>query len=224
MARKEQTILSAHQRQVLELIAGEDYFTSRFYLAGGTALAEFYLQHRLSEDLDLFTDKQEVDPIAVSRFFERHTARLDLQKLTTKRIFGLYSFFLHFKDEEVLKVDFNYYPFPRIEKGVKFGDLEIASVYDIAVDKVHTASIQPRARDFVDLYFIIQEKGYNFLDLIKQAKVKFDWDISAMDLGASLLEGAKMTDYPRMLKPIDHREWRHFFEQEARQLKEDIFE
>ena len=30
-----------------------------FFLTGGTALAEFYLQHRYSQDLDLFTLSQE---------------------------------------------------------------------------------------------------------------------------------------------------------------------
>ncbi|HJW83650.1 MAG TPA: nucleotidyl transferase AbiEii/AbiGii toxin family protein [Anaerolineae bacterium] len=29
-----------------------------FYLTGGVALSEFYLQHRLSQDLDLFTQSQ----------------------------------------------------------------------------------------------------------------------------------------------------------------------
>lgn len=30
-----------------------------FYLTGGTALSEFYLQHRYSDDLDFFTRKDE---------------------------------------------------------------------------------------------------------------------------------------------------------------------
>ena len=33
---------------------------ARFYLTGGTALTEFYLGHRLSFDLDLFTSDQEL--------------------------------------------------------------------------------------------------------------------------------------------------------------------
>lgn len=32
----------------------------RFYLAGGTALKEFYLGHRLSYDLDLFTPEMDL--------------------------------------------------------------------------------------------------------------------------------------------------------------------
>jgi hypothetical protein len=31
------------------------HLTQEFYLTGGTALSAFYLQHRFSEDLDLFT-------------------------------------------------------------------------------------------------------------------------------------------------------------------------
>jgi hypothetical protein len=42
-----------------------------FYLTGGTALAEFYLQHRLSEDLDFFSE-QEVESQAIAVFWKQH--------------------------------------------------------------------------------------------------------------------------------------------------------
>lgn len=221
---KEKSILTPDQKEILERIAEEKYFTERFYLAGGTALAEFYLKHRISEDLDLFIEKSEVNPIPIARFFEQNRKRLHIEKIDTRRVFGLYSFFIHFDDKEVLKVDFNYYPFPRIEKGVKFKDLQIESIYDIGVDKVHTIVMKPRARDYIDLYFIIQERGYAFRDLLLQAKAKFDWDITLIELGARLLEASEMTDYPRMLKEIDHREWKDFFVKEAKKLKKEIFE
>ncbi len=47
------TILTPTQRQVLDILAKNSKFTS-FYLTGGTALSEYYLHHRLSEDLDFF--------------------------------------------------------------------------------------------------------------------------------------------------------------------------
>jgi predicted nucleotidyltransferase component of viral defense system len=223
MAQKEKSILTPHQREVLEIISREKYFTQRFYLAGGTALAEFYLKHRISEDLDLFNEKQEINPIPAARFFKNKSKILKLAKTETKRVFGLYSFFLHFQDREVLKVDFNYYPFPRIEKGIKFNNLQIESIYDIGVDKVHTVVLKPRARDFIDIYFIIKEKGYKFEELLMQAKAKFDWDISLIDLGTRFIEASKFTDYPRMLKEIDHQEWQNFFLKEAKKLKGKIF-
>ena len=223
MASQKESILTIHQREVLDIISKEEYFTQRFYLAGGTALAEFYLKHRISEDLDFFSEKQEVNPLPINRFFEDKVKILKLTKIETKRVFGLYSFFLHFQDKQVLKVDFNYYPFPRIEKGVKFRDLEIESIYDIGVDKVHTVVLKPRARDFIDIYFIIKEKGWNFEKLLMDAKAKFDWHISLIELGARFIEASKLTDYPRMLKRIDHKEWKQFFIDEARKLKKDIF-
>ncbi len=219
----QESILAPHQKKVLEIISKEKYFTQRFYLAGGTALAEFYLKHRISEDLDFFSEKQEVNPIVISRFLNDKAKVLNLLNFETKRIYGLYTYFLHFKDKEVLKVDFNYYPYPRIEKGLKFNNLEIEDIYDIGVNKVHTVVLKPRARDFIDIYFIIKEKGYSFQELLMQAKAKFDWNISLVDLGARFIEASKLTDYPRMLKKIDHKEWQDFFLKEARKLKKDIF-
>lgn len=218
------SILTPHQKELLDAIAEEKYFVERFYLAGGTALAEFYLKHRLSEDLDLFNEREEINPPTITRFFETQREVLHIARFDTRRVFGLYSFFFHFIDGETLKVDFNYYPFPLIERGVKYRGLTIESIYDIGVDKVHTIVMNPRARDFIDIYFIVRERGYLLTDLLMQAKAKFDWDITLVELGTRLTEAAGMTDYPRMLKPIDHSEWKNFFVEEARKLKSEIFE
>ncbi|MBI4692016.1 MAG: hypothetical protein HY773_01030 [Candidatus Terrybacteria bacterium] len=86
----------------------------------------------------------------------------------------LSAFYLFFNKTNFLKVDFNYYPFPRIEKGMKYKNIIIDSIYDIAVNKVHTISMKARARDFIDVYFIIKEKGYTFEKLLIDAKAKFD--------------------------------------------------
>lgn len=224
MAPKIKSILTPHQRAVLEQVAGELYFTQRYYLAGGTALSEFYLHHRLSEDLDFFSEAEEVDPLTVSQFFQQRKGLLNIDHIETKRFLGLHSFFIRFADRSVLKVDFNYYPFPRIEKGRRFNNLEIESIYDIAVDKVHTIAMKPRARDYIDIYFILKEKRYNLRDLLMQAKAKFDWDITLVELGARCLDASNMTDYPRMIKNINHKLWKRFFVEEAKKLKDEIFE
>jgi len=118
-AKEKNTLLTIHQKRVLELIASEDYFTTRFYFTGGTALSEFYLRHRLSEDLDFFSEYQEINPSAITRFIELHAKKLEIEKFDTRNVFGLWTFFLTFSDRETLKVDFSFYPFPRIEKGMK---------------------------------------------------------------------------------------------------------
>ncbi len=52
-------ILSEFQKAFLQLFASLPD-QERFYLAGGTALAEYYLGHRLSNDLDLFTSEADL--------------------------------------------------------------------------------------------------------------------------------------------------------------------
>jgi len=37
-------------------------------LSGGTALSEFYLHHRFSEDLDFFSEKEEAWPLLLDLF------------------------------------------------------------------------------------------------------------------------------------------------------------
>ena len=48
------SILSEQQKRLLELLGGEKIVANSFYFTGGTVLAEYYLHHRLSEDLDFF--------------------------------------------------------------------------------------------------------------------------------------------------------------------------
>jgi predicted nucleotidyltransferase component of viral defense system len=47
--------ISKRQRKVFSKIAGIADVRKNFFLTGGTALSVFYLHHRMSEDLDLFT-------------------------------------------------------------------------------------------------------------------------------------------------------------------------
>ncbi len=107
---------------------------------------------------------------------------------------------------------------------MKYKNIEVDSIYDIAVNKVHTISMNPRARDFIDIYFIIKEKSYGFSELLMKAKAKFDWHIDPIQLGSRLLIAKEeVKDYPRMLKKINHQEWKDFFVQEAKKLKKEIF-
>ncbi|MDI6779386.1 MAG: nucleotidyl transferase AbiEii/AbiGii toxin family protein [Bacteroidota bacterium] len=219
---KEEKVLTLEQKEFLTLVSKEDYLVKRFYLTGGTPLSAFYLFHRISEDLDFFSEK-EIHLPSISGFIGKVQKKLNLVKVDYRRFLGLHSFYLFFTKEKFLKIDFNYYPFARIEKGLKYKNIAVDSLYDIAVNKVHTISMQARARDFIDIYFIIKEKGYDFKKLLLDAKAKFDWHIDPIQLGTQLIQAAKLSDYPRMLKEIEHRDWKEFFLNEAKKLKKEIF-
>jgi predicted nucleotidyltransferase component of viral defense system len=140
----------------LEFVSKKPQIIKNFYLTGGTALSEFYLKHRISEDLDFFSEK-EVNPKVIEAFLQRISKKINLSKIKRSQFLGLFSYILLYKDGDSLKVGFSYYPFPKIEKGVSFKNLQVASLLDIAVDKLHTLFMKPRARDYVDLFFIVKE-------------------------------------------------------------------
>ncbi|MEO0205927.1 MAG: nucleotidyl transferase AbiEii/AbiGii toxin family protein [candidate division WOR-3 bacterium] len=219
---KEEKVITSEQKQVLNFFSKEDYLTKRFYLTGGTPLSAFYLFHRISEDLDFFSEKEVYLP-AVRNFVQKLQKKINLVKVDYRRFLGLHSFYLFLTEERFLKIDFNYYPFRRIEKGMIYKNIEVDSLYDIAVNKVHTISMEARARDFIDIYFILKEKGYDFKKLILDAKAKFDWHIDPVQLGTQLVKASDLSDYPRMLVKIDHDEWKEFFIKEALKLKKEIF-
>ncbi len=220
------TILTPKQLDFLELIQLELHITKRFYFTGGTALAEFYLKHRLSEDIDLFTEQSEVNQVVIKSFLRRKARVLGVRKIKESQFLGLYSYKLLYDDGEELKVDFNYYPFPRIEKGIKFNKLEVDSIYDIAVNKVHTLFMKPRTRDYIDIYFILKKEEYPVYKLLLDAKAKFDWDIDPVTLASQFtkVQDLMEQEFPNMLVPFDRSEMEKFFLSEAKKLSSSIFE
>lgn len=216
------SILTSKQLKFLECIQQESSITSSFYLTGGTALSEFYLSHRLSEDIDLFSESQEVDPDAVDAFLQKISQKLGIKKIQRAQFLGLFTYVLIFINNEKLKVDFSYYPFPRIEKGIIYNKIHIDSIRDIAANKLHTLFMKPRARDYVDLYFILKRENFSIPKLILDAKAKFDWHIDSLTLASQFMRVKEFTDIPKMLIPFKSSSMELFFISEAKKLKSKI--
>ncbi len=217
------TILTPKQSQFLEQVSKDEQITRQFYLTGGTALSEFYLQHRLSYDIDLFTEKQEVDQKLVEAFLKRISKTLSVVEVKRSQMMGLISYVLVFNDGQELKVDFNYYPFPRIEKGTYFKKLEVDSVYDIAANKLHTIFMQPRSRDYLDLYLIMQKYNYSLDKLILAAKAKFDWHIDRVTLASQFIKVTDFDESAMMIIPFNKKDMDEFFLSLAKSLEGEIF-
>src|SRR3989339_961140 len=217
------SVLNNFQKEVLAIFC-KTVLAKKFYLAGGTALSEFYLHHRKSEDLDFFTE-EELDIKELERFINLVGKKIALEKVEYQHGFGLYTYFFYPKGETVKhKVDFGQYPFPLIEKPKRLAGLQIEALYDIAVDKAHTISVHPRLRDFVDLYFIFQEKKeWNLKDLLQKAFEKFGIKVDPLQLGESLFQVNKLEDMPVMLKSFNRQTMENFFLTEARKLEKGIW-
>lgn len=219
-----QTILTPHQSQFLELVGQEPDLVKDYYFTGGTALAEYYLKHRISEDIDLFTERYEVDQILIESFLKKISTKLGVREISKSQYLGLFNYYLHFKDDSNLKVDFNYYPFPRIEPGKKDKNIQIDSLYDIAANKIQTIFTKPRSRDFIDLYFIYQKKPLDLKKLLIATKTKFDWPIDPLGLASQFLRAGEFGDEPTMVLPYDKKEMVLFFQDLSTKLKDNIFQ
>ncbi|MEK7132564.1 MAG: nucleotidyl transferase AbiEii/AbiGii toxin family protein [Patescibacteria group bacterium] len=214
------SILSDNQRRLLTLLSGEDSICKTFYLSGGTALAEFYLRHRLSEDLDFFSE-EEFEPEGVSAVLKKIRDAAGIISVRYEQSFNRNLFFLELEKDEI-KTEFTYFPFPRIEQKKKMGNLCIDSLIDIAVNKIFTIYQKPRSRDFIDLYCILKREPWTISDLVKKAKIKFDYHIDPLQLGAQFVRAEALKDYPSMLISLDKSAWQDFFLEEAKRLSSEI--
>lgn len=215
-------ILSANQTKILDAIGKDPEICDFFYLSGGTALAEFYLRHRLSEDLDFFSER-EFDIQAIDIFFKKNKEVLGIKKIDFQQSFNRNLFFLRLKGD-VIKTEFTYFPFSRMEPSMKKNGLEIDSLLDIAVNKIFTIYQKPRSRDFIDLYLINKKTGWTIDELVKKAKIKFDFHIDPLQLGSQFLLAESVRDYPLMKTEINHHNWEEYFLAEAKKLEDRILE
>lgn len=220
MANTPKSILSDRQVSLLKLFASNPSIKKHFYLSGGTALAEYYLYHRYSEDLDFFTE-EEVAPLSIQVFIKDIVKKAGIKKVDFQQSFNRNLIFLHF-DDEVIKTEFTYYPFTQLEQTKEIDGLQVDSLLDIAVNKTFTIYQNPRSRDFIDLYLIIKEKGWSFSDLRKKARMKFDTHIEPLQMAQQLLEVDHLEDFPRMIVKLDNQVWQEFWKQEATKIKSEV--
>lgn len=214
-------ILSKKQQELLTILGEESAIYDNFYLTGGTALAEFYLQHRLSEDLDFFSEEL-FEPESILITLRKIQNKVGFEKIQYEQSFNRNLYFLIFSDETI-KTEFTYFPFPRIQVKKKIGALFIDSLQDIAVNKVFTIYQKPRVRDFIDLYLIMQQESWSLEVLVKLAQAKFDHHIDPIQLGAKLTSVEEYKDFPHMVTQLDARIWQTFFLDEAKKLAQGFF-
>lgn len=214
-------ILTETQKLFLKLF-GKESLSKKFYLSGGTALVGFYIPYRYSEDLDFFS-VEEIQVDEVIAFIGFIKEKLGFKSFDFNTSFNRNLFFLHFPND-TLKLEFTYYPFQPLDTSKDEWNVKIDSIEDIAVNKLFTIYQSPRSRDFMDLYVIVKKYKFSIVSLLKKAKVKFDWHVDPIKLGAQFLFAIEVKDYPRLISPLDEKEWQNFFREEAKKLGKDILQ
>lgn len=202
------------QKRFLDEIRRDHYLIGTFYLTGGTALAACYLNHRLSEDIDLFTDAA-FDAERVIAAVNRISTNLRVKSSLTT-IHERLRYDLAFPKNELLKIDFVFYDFKHLDPVAMLGGLAIDSIADIAVNKLLALSQRTASKDFVDLYFLL--KHYTVWDLRQSVEHKFKLDLDPWYLSALFAKAEELTDMPIMKKKLTLDQLKKFFLNEAKTL------
>ena len=210
---------TATQKWFLDEVRREPYLKERFYLTGGTALAACYLNHRESEDIDLFTDTPFEESTVIAAM-GRIASRLHI-KSTLAKIHERLRYDLAFPKGKLLKIDFVFYDFKHIESVNHLNTLAVDSIGDIAVNKLLALSQRTASKDFVDLYFLL--KKYTIWDLRQAVEHKFKMDIDPFYLSALFAKASDLTDMPIMKKKLSLEVLKKFFRKEARSLAAPMF-
>ena len=204
-------IFTKEQQIILDEVKNSTYFTSNFYFTGGTALSSFYLNHRESEDLDFFSER-EFDNEQILTLVEEWSRKY-LFTFSSRFNEVVYVFQLVFENGEKLKVDFGYYPYKRVEKGFTWNSIEIDSLIDVAINKLLTISQRLEVKDFADLYYLLEE--FTVWDLMEGVRVKFGQKLEPFLLAADFLKVEEFDYLPKMIKPLTIEQLKDFFRKKA---------
>lgn len=136
-----------------------------FYLAGGTSLA-LQLGHRESYDLDFFTqDKFRVDYIIAELETSYQVRVINSDEDTLNCIIS--------KGEDECKLSFFRTMYPLMSPTVRYRNIALANIEDIAAMKMIAIAQRGSKKDFVDIYHILRDNRMTFEDIIKTLKTKY---------------------------------------------------
>jgi len=164
-----------------------------FFLVGGTGLA-LQTGHRLSDDLDLFTQSS-FDPIRLVP---------SLQKIGKVIVTGESMNTLNcFIDKT--KTDFICYSYPLISDLVYAEGIRMAGIPDIAAMKLSAVAQRGSRKDFYDIYELLNQ--YSLSELLKFFEKKFP-PIDTFHILKSLIyfEDAEKENDPILLKKVSWKQ------------------
>lgn len=136
-------------KSILETLMAADVFDD-FRLVGGTALS-LYRGHRMSVDIDLFTDKEygTVDFEAIDAFLRGTYLYVDTNDYAEIG-FGK-SYYVGNSQEDCIKLDL-FYTDPFIDEEVITDNIRMATVEEIIAMKLDVVSRIGRKKDFWDIH------------------------------------------------------------------------
>ncbi|MCP4669588.1 MAG: nucleotidyl transferase AbiEii/AbiGii toxin family protein [Deltaproteobacteria bacterium] len=205
---------SETQREVLLQLITEPSIEEHFFLTGGTALAVFYLHHRISNDLDLFSLKQ--TNLSELGFWMKGLWPEDMAVIQQS------PHFLSCLVRETridLVIDPHSADEERPSRLFENGhELQIDTIESIVSNKFCTCVSRTEPKDYVDLYFIFKKIPEMELEtvyaLAKKKDAIFDDPPTVafqLEEGMALIK-EKPEIVPSLLIAFDYQDFLAFFE------------
>lgn len=183
-----------------------------FYLSGGTALA-LHLVHRESDDLDFFTHKDFNIP-ALQRIL---TGFGELKNVSIDK--GILNCYIN-----NVKLQFLYYPYKLVRPPLLLKKITVSSKEDIASTKIITISDRGSKKDFIDLYFLLDE--FSLEEIFNLLKKKYtDVHYNEVHLLKSLLyfTDADLQPMPKMIKKVEWEEVKKILIEKVKEFQRFYF-
>jgi hypothetical protein len=187
-----------------------------FYLAGGTALA-LRLGHRVSQDLDLFTDIDTLDDQL------RRGIVQDLRKDHTVDVWqdSVMGLVLRVNEQSV---SFFSYGYPLLGATDPVAGVQIAGMLDIGLMKLDAIAGRGTRKDFYDVHFIASHVPLDELFAHSSEKYPQVHGFGMRVLTAMVdFDIADQEEEPTMLKPVEWDQVKAFFQSQARRLGQEWF-
>ncbi|MBD3872196.1 MAG: nucleotidyl transferase AbiEii/AbiGii toxin family protein [Acidobacteria bacterium] len=179
------TGLDRLQRDLLEAFFARE---QRFFLTGGAALVGFYLHHRQTLDLDLFTTEDHLEDGEAALFDAARELGATVERLRTSTSFRR---FLVSRGDESVVADIvrDFSPQIDTEKPVRDG-IRIDSPREIMANKLCTLLSRGELRDLVDV-MALEQAGYGVEEHLALAARKdagltpaqLGWVLSQLEIG-----------------------------------------
>lgn len=182
-------------------------FVRRYFLAGGTACA-LHLGHRLSFDLDWFSERPVEPRVIVANL--KDLGKLEVLQNDEGTFNGSFN---------GVKLSFFIYPYPLLFPLHDYEGIKLADIKDIACMKLDAIGRRGTKRDFIDLYFICKDYRLDYLlELYEQKFAKYNVPVWHAVKSLNYFAAAEKDDLPEMLQPVNWNHVKHFFETEAFRL------
>lgn len=176
--------------EALELLREVQRLTvlNDFYLVGGTALALNY-GHRISVDLDFFTDKEFDTRALIDSLKDKFPIRVLSQVKNSLTI-----------DLRSVKTDFIRHNYPLLKPIVRVNEIKMASVEDIAAMKFNSTMNRGSKKDFYDIYELLNH--FSLQELLTLYISKYDFSSQLIVLKSLVyFDDADQEPDPVLTKP-----------------------